>query len=115
METSETLGKYHIIERLGSGSIGTVYKSVDPETGQTVALKVVPRSLVEQFGTSIITRIEKDARAAAYLSPPGIVRVYGFESSGDQNYIVMEYVEGRSLPGETAVPVADALCLTVAV
>jgi serine/threonine protein kinase len=114
METSETLGKYQIIERLGNGSIGAVYKSVDPETGQTVALKVVPRSLVEQYGTSIITRIEKDARAAAYLAHPGIVRVFGFESTGDQNYIVMEYVEGRSLPGETAVPVADALCLTVA-
>jgi eukaryotic-like serine/threonine-protein kinase len=102
METSEMLGKYQIIERLGSGSIGAVYKSVDPETRQCVALKVIARSLVERYGISIIARIEKDARAAAYLTHPGIVRVFGFESSDEQNYIVMEYVQGCSLPGETA-------------
>jgi len=112
METSETVGRYKILEKLGSGSSG-VFKGADSETGKSVVLKLVPDWLVEQYGPSFLSRLEKEVQASTHLKHPRIVQIFGFEAIQDHNYIVMEFVEGCDLPKETGVAVADAVCLGV--
>lgn len=94
-----SLGKYRIVEVLGEGAMGVVYKGFDPGIQRTVALKTVRRQLMEstEFGVSMAARFRNEAQAAGRLSHPGIVAVYDFGEEGDVAYIAMEFVEGSSL------------------
>jgi serine/threonine protein kinase len=88
------LGRFEIVEELGSGGMGTVYRAHDPTLQRDVALKVLPG------GTLDVERRRRflgEARAASALSHPSIVTVYELGSEGDLDFIAMELVEGRSL------------------
>jgi predicted Ser/Thr protein kinase len=93
------LGKYEIIEVLGTGAMGVVYKGFDPGIRRTVAIKTIRRELIagDRPASAMLARFRNEARAAGRLSHPGIVAVYDYGEDADVAYIAMEYVEGNSL------------------
>jgi predicted Ser/Thr protein kinase len=82
-----------IIELLGAGGMGAVYKARQPNLDRLVALKVLPPREDPSFGE----RFTREARTLARLNHPGIVHVYDFGQAGGHSFIVMEYVEGVNL------------------
>ena len=86
--------KYRIIEKLGSGGMGEVYKAEDLVLLRTVAIKVMSRD--ENSPTGSI-RFLREARAASAINHPNIVTIYEIGETGTHSYIAMEYIEGRSL------------------
>ncbi len=94
------LGRYEILEELGRGAMGIVYKAHDPQIERHVAIKTIC-NLAEDFELEEVhrTRFSVEARAAGRLSHPGIVQVFdvGEEEISQTPYIVMEYVQGISL------------------
>jgi serine/threonine protein kinase len=91
---SERIAEYELLERLGAGGMGTVYHARDTITGEEVAVKILHSHLVEP---DYVSRLEREARIAAELDHPNIVRVNEFGVYGGQQYLVMELVEGESL------------------
>jgi len=90
----KTLGGYQIVEEIGKGGMGSVYRAKQLALGRVVALKRLSTELTdEQF----IMRFLTEARAAAKLSHPNVVQVYDVGRERGVHYIAMEYVEGRSL------------------
>ncbi|HZV00922.1 MAG TPA: serine/threonine-protein kinase [Planctomycetota bacterium] len=89
------LGNYRILETLGQGGMGVVYKAHDTSLDRHVALKVLSRELTanKQF----IERFVREARAAAQLTHPNITSIFFCGSEGRTHYYVMEFVEGRNL------------------
>ena len=89
------LGTYHIRDQIGRGGMGTVYLAEHATLRRKVALKVLAAEGAGQKAG--VERFLREARAAAALDHPNIVRVFDVHQSGDLHYIVMEYVEGRTL------------------
>src|SRR6266540_5006027 len=88
-------GRYLIVEPLGRGGMAAVYRGTDRVLGRTVAIKVLNPELAED--QRFVERFRHEARAAAALNHPGVVGVFDTGSDGDQHYIVMEHLEGRTL------------------
>ncbi len=99
MSQPARLGKYDIVEVLGKGAMGVVYKGFDPDIDRTVAIKTVRKELIEEEDRAgmALARFKNEARAAGRLSHPGIVAVYDYGESGSVAYIAMEFVLGSSL------------------
>lgn len=95
------LGRYRILEKLGSGGMGIVYRAEDTELGREVALKVLPPELVENRDR--VLRFEREARTLASLSHPCIIALYAVEEIDGQLVLVMELAQGRTL-GEVIPP-----------
>lgn len=94
----ERLGKYRILEVLGKGAMGIVYKAFDPDIQRIVALKTIRKELVEDDqAAQLLARFRNEAQAAGRLMHPGIVAVYDFGDDGSLAYIAMEYVAGNPL------------------
>jgi eukaryotic-like serine/threonine-protein kinase len=95
METSTLGDRYRLEARIGQGGMAEVYRGVDTVLNRTVAIKV----LLPQFArdASFVARFRREAQAAARLNHPNIVGVYDTGADGDTQYIVMEFVEGRTL------------------
>ena len=93
--TGTTLGRYEITERLGRGGMADVYKARHVRLGTDVAIKVLYSHLVEQ--EDFLARFEREARAAASLRHPNIVRVFDYEVENELYYIVMDFVDGGTL------------------
>lgn len=89
------LGKYKLLRVLGKGGMSQVYLAEHMLMKRKVAIKVLPRNRVAD--SSYLERFRIEARAAAKLDDPNIVRAYDIDQDGDTHYIVMEYVEGRDL------------------
>jgi predicted ATPase len=89
------LGPYEILEPLGAGGMGEVYRARDTRLGREVALKTLPSPLASD--PDRVARFEREARAASSLNHPHIVTVHDLETSGPHPYIVMELVEGKSV------------------
>ncbi len=114
-------GRYQLIEPLGQGGMAHVYLAVDNETGGQVAIKLMRDDLSDD--AEFIKRFESEARAAASLNHPNIVKVIGFGQESERRYIVQEYVEGSSLkeliiengtiPWKSAVPIAIQIGLAL--
>jgi serine/threonine-protein kinase len=90
------VGRYELAEVIGRGGMGTVYRAVDRVLGRSVAVKTLPGFLADREPTSV-ARFEREARAAAALSHPGVVAVYDAGTDETTRFIVMELVPGRSL------------------
>lgn len=89
------LGKYKLLGAIGKGGMSHVYLAEHVLMQRRVAIKVLPRQRVKD--KSYLSRFQLEARAAARLDDPNIVRVYDIDNEGDTHYIVMEYVEGKDL------------------
>jgi len=93
----ERLGKYPLLSVIGTGSMGVVYKSYDPQMRCAVALKTIRSELLDDEIENFPARFRIEAQAAGSLTHPGIVRVYEHGEAEGYAYIAMEYVEGHSL------------------
>jgi serine/threonine-protein kinase len=91
----ERIGKYEVVERLGAGAMGVVYKCRQPGLDRQVAVKVLLAA--RHSSGDQLQRFQREARAAAQLTHPNVVQVYDVGRDGDLDYFVMEYVEGNSL------------------
>jgi serine/threonine-protein kinase len=91
----ETLGHYRILDRLGCGGIGEVYRARDTRLGRTVAVKIVRRDAFSDDAER--TRLLDDARAAAALSHPHVAAFYEVGEEQGQVYLVSEFVPGHTL------------------
>src|SRR5579864_3777091 len=91
-----TFGPYRIEEKLGQGGMGVVYKALDTHLQRPVALKMIKgdKHSMTEGGQA---RFMREARAASRLQHPSIVTIYQFGVEGDTEYIVMEFIEGKSL------------------
>ncbi|MGD8794913.1 MAG: serine/threonine-protein kinase, partial [Anaerolineae bacterium] len=90
-----SLGNYQIIEELGRGGMAIVYCAYQPSLNRYVAIKVLPPQL--SFDQQFVDRFQREARAAANLRHPNIVVIHDVAHHDDTYYIVMEYLEGRTL------------------
>jgi serine/threonine-protein kinase len=89
------VGKYKLLDHLGTGGMSSVYLAQHVLMRRRVAIKVLPQSRVRD--SSYLARFHREARAAAALDHPNIVRAFDVDNEGDTHYLVMEYVEGRDL------------------
>ncbi len=88
-------GRYQLVHRLGGGGMATVWMAQDTRLGREVAVKVISDALAAQ--APYVERFRREARIAAGLSHPNLVKVYDFGSDGERPFLVMEYVEGATL------------------
>ncbi|MCI7539386.1 MAG: Stk1 family PASTA domain-containing Ser/Thr kinase [Veillonellaceae bacterium] len=87
--------RYELLERVGGGGMADVYKAQDRLLDRPVAVKILHAQF--QSDEEFIEKFHREAQAAARLSHPNIVNIYDVGASGDDHYIVMEYVPGRTL------------------
>ena len=98
MANPRQLGKYRIVEVLGKGAMGVVYKGFDPVIERDVALKTIRKELLDrEQAADLIARFKKEAQAGGRLAHPGIVAVYEYGEDEETAYIAMEFVAGRGL------------------
>ena len=95
MDRQEFADRYRVEARIGQGGMAEVYRGYDPALERTVAIKVLLPPYDRDAG--FVARFRREAQAAARLSHPNIVGVYDTGADGDTQYIVMEYIEGRTL------------------
>src|SRR3989304_7559266 len=95
LQQGQTLLHYRILEKIGQGGMGEVYKAEDLKLGRQVALKLLPPGTPEEKKAK--RRLLQEARAASALNHPTIVTIYSIEQSDGVDFIAMEYVEGETL------------------
>jgi len=118
-----SLGRYHILEKLGEGGMAVVYKAEDKRLNRIVAVKIIKNDIANgQAKERFLKRFEREAKALAQLSHPNIVKVLDYGEQDNAPYLVMEYIPGGTLKqlisgktiawqkaAEQLIPIADAL------
>ena len=117
----QRIGRYEILERIGRGGQGTVYRANDTALNRIVAVKVIDNAAIDD--PSYMEALQREARLAASLSHPNIVTVHDFQIEGEIPYIVMEFLPNSlerlirtngPLEYERAVEIARNICLGLA-
>jgi len=104
------VGRYEILERIGSGGMGEVYRALDKNLGRQVAIKVLPAAFAED--KERMARFEREAKLLAVLNHPNIAAIHGLEESEGRRFLVLELAEGETLQARLdrgALPVEDVL------
>jgi serine/threonine protein kinase len=112
MKAGESLGPYRILDKLGEGGMGEVYRARDTKLGRHVAIKVLPRDFARD--SERVQRFEREARLLAAVNHPAIATIHGVEDADGTPALVMELVEGPTLAEKLAkgrLPVAEALSI----
>jgi eukaryotic-like serine/threonine-protein kinase len=95
-----TLGRYRIVDRLGQGGMGTVYRAEDPRLERDVALKVLREDVLRDDAAR--HRFRQEARALSRLLHPNIATLFDLDSEGEVDFLVLEFVEGETLDASLA-------------
>src|SRR5215813_4261597 len=111
-----SLGNYRILDKLGAGGQGTVYKAIDNKLGRTVVIKVLPAELTAKEAN--LKRFEREARLASALDHPNICTIFDLNEINGINFIAMQNIEGknvRELVGGRPLELQSALSITIQV
>jgi len=108
------LGQYEVVESIGAGGMGEVYRARDTKLGRDVAIKVLPEEFARD--QERLERFEREARLLAQVNHPNIATLHGLEEHDEQLCIIMELVEGETLAERIAksrIPIDEAIPLFI--